>query len=102
MRIIDMAHDYKLAPVLDDRANYIDWCKELYVWVELSEPLEEKKAVAIFSSLRGKTKKRKYLKVKVGVVKLKERLDKAFSKDKKKATYDDYEKFESVQAFQAF
>ena len=45
-------------------------------------------------SLRGKTKKRKYLKVKVGVVKLKEKLDKAFSKDKKKATYDDYEKFE--------
>ena len=102
MRIIDMAHDYKLAPVLDDRTNYIDWCKELDVWVELSEPLEEKKAVAIFSSLRGKTKKRKYLKVKVGVVKLKEKLDKAFSKYKKKATYDDYEKFESVQAFQAF
>ena len=102
MRIIDMAHDYKLAQVLDDRTNYIDWCKELDVWVELSEPLEEKKAVTIFSSLRGKTKKRKYLKVKVGVVKLKEKLDKAFSKDKKKATYDDYEKFESVQAFQAF
>ena len=102
MRIIDMAHDYKLAQVLDDRTNYIDWCKELDVWVELSEPLEEKKAVTIFSSLRGKTKKRKYLKVKVGVVKLKEKSGKAFSKDKKKATYDDYEKFKSVQAFQAF
>ena len=102
MRIIDMAHDYKLAPVLDDRTNYIDWCKELHVWVEFPEPLEEKKAVATFSSLRGKTKKRKYLKVKVGVVKLKEKSDKACSKDKKKATYDDYEKFESVQAFQAF
>ena len=25
---------------------------------------------------------------------MKEKLDKAFSKDKKKATYDDYEKFE--------
>ena len=59
MRIIDMAHDYKLAQVLDDRTNYIDWCKELDVWVELSEPLEEKKAVAIFSSLRGKTKEKK-------------------------------------------
>ena len=25
----DMAHDYKLKPVLGDNANYIDWCKEL-------------------------------------------------------------------------
>ena len=34
------------------------------------------------------------MKVKVGVVKLKEKLDKAFSKDKKIATYDAYDKFE--------
>ena len=67
--------------------------------VELTERPEEKKAVAIFSSLRGKTEKaalqleRKDPKVKVGVAKLKEKLDKAFSKDKKKATYDAYEKF---------
>ena len=32
-----MAHDYKLASVLDDNTNYIDWCKELDVWVELTE-----------------------------------------------------------------
>ena len=38
-------------------ANYIDWCKELDFWVELTELPEEKKALAIFSSLRGKAKK---------------------------------------------
>ena len=27
-----MAHDNKLAPVLDDNTNYIDWCKELHSW----------------------------------------------------------------------
>ena len=52
-----MAHDYKLAPVLDDTTNYIDWCKKLDVWVELTELAEGKKALAIFSSLRGKVKK---------------------------------------------
>ena len=36
-----MAHDYKLAPVLDDSTNYIDWCKELDVWVGLTEPPEK-------------------------------------------------------------
>ena len=77
----DMAHDHKLAPVLDDNTNYIDWCKELDVQVELTELHEEKKALAIFSSLRGKAKKValqleiKDLKVR-GVTKLK---DKAFS-----------------------
>ena len=96
----DMAHDYKLAPVLDDHINYTDCCKELDVWVELTELSEEKKALAIFSSLQGKPKKVdiqleiKDLKVTGGVKKLKETLDKAFSKDKKKATYDAYDKFE--------
>ena len=95
----DMAHDYKSAPVLDDSTNYIDWCKELDVWVELAELPEEKKALAIFLPLRGKAQKAalqleiKDLKVR-GVIKLKEKLDKAFSKDEKKATYDAYEKFE--------
>ena len=65
----------------------------------MTEPREDKKAVAIFSSLIGKTEKaalqleRKDQKVKVGVAKLKEKLDKTFSKDEKKATYDAYEKF---------
>ena len=92
MRNRDMAHDYKLAPVLDDYTNYIDWFKELDVWVELTELPEKKKASAIFSSLRGKAKKAalqlemKDLKVRGGVIKLKEKLDKAFSKDKRKAT----------------
>ena len=36
-----MAQDYKLAPVLDDSTNYIDWCKELDVWVGLTEPPEK-------------------------------------------------------------
>ena len=36
-----MAHDCKLAPVLDDSTNYIDWCKELDVWVGLTEPPEK-------------------------------------------------------------
>ena len=36
-----MAHDYKLAPVLDDSTNYIDWYKELDVWVGLTEPPEK-------------------------------------------------------------
>ena len=40
----DEAHDYKLAPVIDDSTNYIDWCKELDVWVELTQPAEGKKA----------------------------------------------------------
>ena len=77
----------------------MDWCKELDVWEELTEPPEVKKAVAVFSSLRGNTEKaalqleRKHPKVKVGVTKLKEKLDKGFSKDKNKATYDAYEKF---------
>ena len=71
-----MAHDHKLAPVLDNNTNYIDWCKQLDVWVELTELREEKKALAIFSSLRGKAKKAalqletKDLKVR-GVTKLK-------------------------------
>ena len=96
----DIAHDYKLAPVLDDSTNYTDRCKELDEWVKLPELAEQKKALAIFSFLRGKAKKSalqleiKDLKVKGGVVKLKEKLDKAFSNDKKKATYDAYEKFE--------
>ena len=38
-----MAHNYKLSPVLDDRTNYIDSCKELDVRVEFTESLEEKK-----------------------------------------------------------
>ena len=96
----DIAHDYKLAPVLDDNTNYIDWCKELDVWVEWTELPEEKKTLAIFLSIRSKAKKAalqleiKDLKVKGGVTKLKEKLDEAVSKDKKKATYDAYEKFE--------
>ena len=60
----------------------------------------------MFSSLRGKAKKAalqleiKDLKVKGWVVQLKEKLDKAFSKNKKKTTCYAYEKFErlSVQA----
>ena len=74
-----MVHDYKLARVLDDSTNYIDWCKELDVWAELTELLEEKKALAIFLSLRGKAKKAalqleiKDLKIKGGVVKSKEK-----------------------------
>ena len=98
-----MAHDYKLAPVLDDTTNYIDWCKKLDVWVELTELAEGKKALAIFSSLRGKVKKAalqleiKDLKVRGGVKKLKEKLDKACSKDKKKATCDAYKKFERLK-----
>ena len=72
-----MAEDYKLAPVLDDGTNYIDWCKELDVWVGLTEPPEKDLKV-----WRG------------GFIKSKEKLDKAFSKGKKKATYDAYEKFE--------
>ena len=85
-----MAHDYYLAPVLDDNTNYIDWCKKLNVWVELTELPEEKKALAIFSSLRGKAKKAalqleiKDLKVRGRVTKLKEKLVKGFSKDKVK------------------
>ena len=84
-----MAHNYKLAPVLDDNTNYIDCCKELDVWVELTELPEEKKTLAIFSSLRSKAKEAalqleiKDLKVRGGIIKLKEKLDKAFSKDKK-------------------
>ena len=95
-----MAHEHKLDTALDDKTNYIDWCRELDVWVELTELIEEKKALAIFSSLKGKPEKTtlqlkiKDLKVRGGVTKLKEKLDKAFSKDKKKATYDAYENFE--------
>ena len=94
-----MDPDCKLAPVLDDSTNHTDWCKELDVWVELTELPEEKKTLAKLSSLRTKVKKSalqleiKDLKVRGGVVKLKDKLDKAFSKDKKNATYDDYEKF---------
>ena len=51
-----MTHGYKLAPVLDDSTIYVDWCKELDVWVELTELIEEKKAFAIFWSLKGKAK----------------------------------------------
>ena len=85
-----MAHDYNLAPVPDDNTNYIDWCKKLNVWVELTELPEEKKALAIFSSLRGKAKKAalqleiKDLKVRGRVTKLKEKLVNGFSKDKVK------------------
>ena len=95
-----MAHEHKLDTALDDKTNYIDWCRELDVWVELTELIEEKKALAIFSSLKGKPEKTtlqlkiKDLKVRGGVTKLKEKLDKAFSKDKKKATCDAYENFE--------
>ena len=66
---------YKLAPVLDDSPNYIDWCKELDVWVELTQLAENKTVLAIFSTMRGKARKTalqlkiKYLMVKVGVLK---------------------------------
>ena len=69
----------------------------------MTELAEEKKTLAIFSSLRGKAKKAtlqleiKDLKIKGGVEKLKEKLDKVFSKDKKKATYDAYEKSEKSE-----
>ena len=43
---IDIARDYKLAPVLDDNTNYIDWCKELDVWVKLTRLPEEKKSLS--------------------------------------------------------
>ena len=97
-----MAHDYELAQVLDDNANYVDWCQELDVWVELTELREEKKACVIFSSLTGKVKKaalqleKKDLKVRGGVTKLKEKFDKGFSKNEKEATYAD-EKFERLK-----
>ena len=89
----NMAHDYKLAPVVDGSTNYIDWCKKLDVWVEFTKLPEEKKALAIFSSSRVKAKKA-ISQLEIKDLKLKEKLDKAFSKDKNKATYDDYEKFE--------
>ena len=39
-----MAHKHMLDSVLDDNTNYIGWwCKELDVWVELTELPEEKK-----------------------------------------------------------
>ena len=83
--------------------NYIDWCKELDVLAELTQLPEEKKALAIFSSLRGKAKtaalqlETKDLKIRGGVAKLKEKLDKSFSTDKKKATYVADEKFENFK-----
>ena len=101
-----MAHEHKLDTVLDDNTNYIDWWKELDVWVELTELPEEKKALAIFSSLKRKPEKIalqlkiKDLEVRGGVTKLKEKLYKAFSKDKKKATYDAYENFEDFLSVQ--
>ena len=49
-----MAHEHMLDSALDDNTNYIGWCKELDVWVELTELPEEKKALAIFSSLSSK------------------------------------------------
>ena len=85
-----MAHDYKLAPVLHDNTNYIDWCEKLNVWVELTELPGKKKALAIFLSRRGKAKKAalqleiKDLKVRGRVTKLKEKLVNGFSKDKVK------------------
>ena len=106
-----MAHDYKLTSVLDDNTNHIDWCKELDVWVELTEQTEKKKALAIFLALGGKAKKAALqLEMKVwsleevrgGVTKLKEKFDKAFSKDKKKATYDAYEKCERFKRSNKF
>ena len=74
----DIGHDFELALVPNDGTIYIDWCKELDVWVELTERTEEKKALAIFSSFRSKAKKvvlqlkMKDLKVSKEVVKLKE------------------------------
>ena len=56
MRNTSMAHGYKLAATLDDSTIYIDWCKELDVSVELTKLTEEKKALAILSSLIGKPK----------------------------------------------
>ena len=82
-----MAHDYMLAPVLHDNTNYIDWCKELDVWVKLTELPEGIETLAIFLSLRGKAALQleiKDLKVRGGVIKLKEKLDKACSKDKRR------------------
>ena len=98
-----MPHNYKLAPELNDKTNYIDWCKELEVWLELTELEEEKKALAIFSSLTGKAKKAalqldvKDLKTKDGVKALRLKLDKTFVKDKKVAMYESYEKFEKFK-----
>ena len=85
-----MAHEHKLASILDDNTNSIDWCKELDVWVELTELPEEKKALAISLSLRGKAEKAalqleiKDLKIKGGVTKLKEKLDKHLAKVKRR------------------
>ena len=38
-----MAHEQKLDAALDDKTNYIDWCKELDVWVELTELIKRKR-----------------------------------------------------------
>ena len=44
-----MAHKHMLDSVLDDNTNYIGWwCKELDVWVELTELPEEKKPQQYF------------------------------------------------------
>ena len=91
-----MPHNYKLAPELNDKTNYIDWCKKLEVWLELTELEEEKKALAIFSSLTGKAKKAalqldvKDLKSKDGVKALRLKLDKTFEKDKTVAMYESH------------
>ena len=53
----DMAHKYKLAPVIDDSTNCIDWCKELDVWGELTELAKEKKPQQYFHLLQGNLRK---------------------------------------------
>ena len=55
-----MSYDYKLAPVLDDNRNGIDWCKELDVLIALRELPEEKKVLAIFCPLEVKLRKQLY------------------------------------------
>ena len=68
----------------------------------MTELPEEEKTV-IFSFPGGKAKKSalqleiKDMKVRGGVIKLKGKLGNAFSKDKKKATYDAYEKIEKFK-----
>ena len=90
-------------PVLDDDSVYVDWLKELEVWEELTDLPDEKKALAVFAALQGKTKKAalqmeiKELKDKNGIKKITTKLSALFLKDIKHATYDAYEKFEKFQ-----
>ena len=92
--------DYKAPPTLEKNSLYVNWKKEVQIWEAFTSLPEEKRAPAIFMTLRGEAKEAilnmdiALLTAANGVKNLTDELDKMYLKDESSQAYEAYEIFE--------